>query len=68
MPVWASLLAWSVLGERPTTLCTVALVMAFWGLTAMMGGNGFSATAAKLQGMIMALVFTLAAVVLATRS
>src|SRR3954471_3961645 len=55
MPVWASLLAWPVLGERPTVLRTVALVMAFAGLAAIMGGNGFSATAAKLPGIAMAL-------------
>ena len=42
MPVWASLLAWPVLGERPTVLRTVALVMAFAGLAAIMGGNGFT--------------------------
>ena len=40
MPVWASLLAWPVLGERPTLLRTVSLVMAFAGLAAIMGGNG----------------------------
>src|SRR4029077_15100070 len=32
MPVWASLLAWPVLAERPTLLRTIALVMAFAGL------------------------------------
>jgi drug/metabolite transporter (DMT)-like permease len=36
-------------------LRTVALVMAFAGLAAIMGGNGFSATAAKLPGIVMAL-------------
>src|SRR6202165_116602 len=55
MPVWASLLAWPVLGERPTVLRTVALVMAFAGLAAIMGGNGFGASKAKLPGIIMAL-------------
>ena len=55
MPVWASLLAWPVLGERPTVLRTVALVMAFAGLAAIMGGNGFTATAEKLPGIVMAL-------------
>jgi drug/metabolite transporter (DMT)-like permease len=55
MPVWASLLAWPVLGERPTILRTVALVMAFAGLAAIMGGNGITATTEKLPGMIMAL-------------
>ncbi|MBR0871045.1 DMT family transporter [Bradyrhizobium tropiciagri] len=55
MPVWASLLAWPVLGERPTVLRTIALVMAFAGLAAIMGGNGISASEAKLPGSIMAL-------------
>src|SRR5882757_1263056 len=55
MPVWASLLAWPVLGERPTLLRTIALVMAFAGLAAIMGGNGLSASEAKLPGIIMAL-------------
>lgn len=52
MPVWASLLAWPVLGERPTVLRSVALVMAFAGLAVIMGGNGFTA---KLPGILMAL-------------
>lgn len=55
MPVWASLLAWPVLGERPTLLRTVSLVMAFAGLAAIMGGNGVTASAAKLPGIVMAL-------------
>src|SRR5260221_1027864 len=56
MPVWASMLAWPVLGERPTWLRTLALLMAFAGLAAIMGGNGITASAAKLPGIIMALV------------
>jgi len=55
MPVWASLMAWPVLGERPTVLRTLALVMAFAGLAAIMGGNGLSASMAKLPGILMAL-------------
>src|SRR5690606_41232041 len=55
LPVWASLLAWPVLGERPTLLRTIALVMAFAGLAAIMGGNGISASKEKLPGIIMAL-------------
>src|ERR1700744_2525991 len=55
MPVWASLLAWPILGERPTLLRTVALGMAFAGLASIMGGNGFAASVAKLPGIIMAL-------------
>lgn len=55
MPVWASILAWPVLGERPTWRRTVGLVMAFAGLAFIMGGNGVSASVAKLPGIIMAL-------------
>src|SRR5207244_3236404 len=55
MPVWASLLAWPVLGERPTWLRSVSLLMAFAGLAAIMGGNGVSASVAKLPGIVMAL-------------
>src|SRR3954463_5565871 len=55
MPVWASLIAWPVLGERPTLLRTIALVMAFAGLASIMGGRGFAATGDKLRGIIMAL-------------
>jgi drug/metabolite transporter (DMT)-like permease len=55
MPVWASMLAWPVLGERPTWLRSIALLMAFAGLAAIMGGNGLTASAAKLPGIIMAL-------------
>src|SRR4029079_12488541 len=55
MPVWASLIAWPVLGERPTLRRTIALVMAFAGLAAIMGGNGIAASAAKLPGILMAL-------------
>src|SRR3954466_16163279 len=55
MPVWASLIAWPVLGERPTVLRTIALVMAFAGLASIMGGNGFADSEAKLPGIVMAL-------------
>ena len=55
MPVWAAMLAWPVLGERPTVLRTVALVMAFAGLASILGGNGFSASTEKMPGILMAL-------------
>jgi drug/metabolite transporter (DMT)-like permease len=55
MPVWASMLAWPILGERPNLLRVISLVMAFAGLSAIMGGNGFAASAEKLPGIIMAL-------------
>jgi len=55
LPVWTVILAWPVLGERPTVLRLIALVMAFAGLAAIMGANGLSASWAKLPGMVMAL-------------
>jgi drug/metabolite transporter (DMT)-like permease len=55
MPVWASLMAWPILGERPNLLRVISLVMAFAGLSAIMGGNGFAASVEKLPGIIMAL-------------
>ncbi|WP_342730301.1 DMT family transporter [Bradyrhizobium sp. B117] len=55
MPVWASIIAWPVLGERPTVLRTLGLVMAFAGLASIMGGNGIAASAEKLPGIVMAL-------------
>jgi drug/metabolite transporter (DMT)-like permease len=55
MPIWASLMAWPILGERPNLLRVISLVMAFAGLSAIMGGNGFAASVEKLPGIIMAL-------------
>jgi len=55
MPVWASLLAWPILGERPTVLRVLALVMAFAGLASIMGSNGLSASRDKLPGILMVL-------------
>jgi drug/metabolite transporter (DMT)-like permease len=55
MPVWASLIAWPVLGERPTLVRTISLVMAFAGLASIMGGNGLTASVEKLPGILMAL-------------
>jgi drug/metabolite transporter (DMT)-like permease len=55
MPVWASMLAWPILGERPNLLRVISLVMAFAGLSAIMGGNGLATSMEKLPGIIMAL-------------
>jgi drug/metabolite transporter (DMT)-like permease len=60
MPVWAAMLAWPVLGERPTLLRAIALVMAFAGLAAIMGGNGITASVEKLPGILMALTGAIA--------
>jgi drug/metabolite transporter (DMT)-like permease len=55
MPVWAAIMAWPVLGERPTPLRLIALVLAFGGLATIMGGNGLAASASQLPGILLAL-------------
>ncbi len=55
LPIWASMLAWPLLGERPNLLRVISLAMAFAGLAAILGGNGFAASVEKLPGMLMAL-------------
>ncbi|MBB5046396.1 drug/metabolite transporter (DMT)-like permease [Rhodopseudomonas rhenobacensis] len=56
MPVWASLLAWLLLGERMSWSRLGALLMAFAGIAALMGGNGISGSMEKLPGIVMVLV------------
>ena len=55
MPVWAAVLSWPILGERPNALRVLSLVMAFAGISAILGGNGFAASLSKLPGILMAL-------------
>jgi drug/metabolite transporter (DMT)-like permease len=56
MPVWASLLAWLILGERMSPTKILALLMAFAGIAALLGGNGIDASRAELPGIAMVLV------------
>jgi drug/metabolite transporter (DMT)-like permease len=56
MPVWASVLAWLVLGERMSVARMLALLMAFAGIAALMGGNGINASMTELPGIVMVLV------------
>jgi drug/metabolite transporter (DMT)-like permease len=55
MPVWASLLAWLILGERMSLSRILALLMAFAGIAALMGGNGIDVSTARLPGVLMVL-------------
>src|SRR5947199_10589667 len=55
MPVWAWMLAWPILGDRPNLLRVISRVMASAGLSGLMGGNGLAASMEKLPGIIMAL-------------
>jgi drug/metabolite transporter (DMT)-like permease len=55
MPVWTALLAWPVLGEKLVLRRVVALVLGVCGIVVLLGANGFSADAAKLPGVVIAL-------------
>ncbi len=54
MPIWASLLAWPVLGERPTTNKVLGLAIGLGGVTTLMAGQllgaPLDALIAKLPG------------------
>jgi drug/metabolite transporter (DMT)-like permease len=60
MPIWTSLMAWPILGERMTLKRVLALLMAFAGIFALMGDDGFAASMAKLPGIVMILVGAMA--------
>jgi len=48
MPIWASILAWPVLGERPTATRIAGLAVGLGGITTLMAGQLLSAPAAVL--------------------
>jgi probable blue pigment (indigoidine) exporter len=48
LPVWASLLAWPMLGERPTLQRIIALILALAGVALLVGANTAEATWQKL--------------------
>jgi probable blue pigment (indigoidine) exporter len=56
LPIWAALLAWPVLGERPTRLRLVALVLGLLGVIVMMSGQPVEASWQKLPGVLCALI------------
>lgn len=57
-PVWVSLLAWPMLGERLSASRIIALLVAIAGLAILFGVDGFSASAQKLPGIVLALAAT----------
>ena len=54
-PLWVSLLAWPLLGERPTLLRAVGLVAALAGVVLLVGGGGLQAGIDKIPGALAAL-------------
>jgi drug/metabolite transporter (DMT)-like permease len=55
MPVWTALMAWPVLGERPTPRRMAALAMGIAGLLLLMAGPGLVPDTAKLPGVLVIL-------------
>ncbi len=55
LPVWAGLLAWPMLGERPTILKFVALLLAIGGVALLVGVGSVDARWEKAPGVAMGL-------------
>ena len=55
MPVWVTLLALPILGERLSLVRAVALAVALAGITVLIGGDGIDASVEKLPGIACAL-------------
>ena len=56
MPIWATFMAWPLMGERPTTNALIALVLGVAGLVVLMApsATGFGALGDKLPGVTLA--------------
>jgi drug/metabolite transporter (DMT)-like permease len=55
MPIWATLFAWPILGERPTVRGLVALMLGLSGIVVLLGAHGFAIGTGKLLGAVLAL-------------
>ena len=55
MPIWATLLAWPMLGLRPTLRSVTALVLGLSGVGVLLAGPGLALGAEKLPGVGLAL-------------
>jgi drug/metabolite transporter (DMT)-like permease len=55
MPIWATLLAWPVLGERPTPRRLVALALGIGGIALLFAEQSLALDSDKLVGILLAL-------------
>src|SRR3954451_18564283 len=55
MPIWAALLAWPMLGLRPTLRSIAALALGLGGVAVLLAGPGLTLGAGKLPGIVLAL-------------
>jgi drug/metabolite transporter (DMT)-like permease len=58
VPLWASLLAWPILGERLTIMRLIWLGVAMSGIAVLIGGNGIDASLDKWPGIAFVLLGT----------
>jgi drug/metabolite transporter (DMT)-like permease len=55
MPLWATLLAWPLLGKRPTLRTVAGLALCLGGISLLFGGQGFALGMDALPGVAFAL-------------
>jgi drug/metabolite transporter (DMT)-like permease len=55
MPIWATLLAWPILGRRPTTRVVTGLALCIAGVSLLFGGQDFALGGDKSAGVLLAL-------------
>src|SRR5215212_3775931 len=55
MPLWATLLAWPLRGERPTFRSLAALALGLAGTSVLLAGSGLALGGGKLPGILLAL-------------
>lgn len=55
MPLWATLLAWPMLNERPSLRQVAAIVLGICGVVILVGGSGLSLNTTRLPGIVLAL-------------
>jgi drug/metabolite transporter (DMT)-like permease len=58
-PIWTALLAWALLGERPTWMRVIGLALGFAGVGLLMGGRPMAASVAQAPGVVLMLSATL---------
>ncbi len=56
LPVWAGLLAWPILGERPTLRRVVAMLLALAGVALLVGVGSVEAAWSKAPGVLLGLL------------
>lgn len=55
MPIWATLLAWAIMGQRPTAKGLVGLALCIAGVSLLFGGHDTALGIDKLPGALLAL-------------